>query len=82
MGKLSPYFVTLCLSVMLSFSVVFAQDKGGSASAATTQLLVQAQKLLEEAKADEAIKLLRGANNAVSSEPEIAYLLGVAYHLK
>jgi superkiller protein 3 len=40
---------------------------------------VQAQKLLEEAKADEAIKLLRSANNA---ETEIAYLLGVAYNLK
>jgi tetratricopeptide (TPR) repeat protein len=82
MGKLSPYFVNLCLSVMLSFSAIFAQDKAGPASEATARLLLQAQKLLEEAKADEAIKLLRGANNAVSSEPEITYLLGVAYHLK
>jgi len=82
MRKLSPYFIILCLSVMLSFSVVFAQDKAGPASAATAQLLMQAQKLLKEAKADEAIKLLRNANNAASSEPEIAYLLGVAYHLK
>ena len=48
MRKLSPYFIILCLSVMLSFSVVFAQDKAGPASADTAQLLVQAQKLLEE----------------------------------
>src|SRR5262245_27615862 len=82
MGKLSPYFVSLSFLVLLSFSAISAQDKVGSASATTAQLLVQAQKLLEEAKADEAIKLLRSANNAVSSEPEIAYLLGVAYHLK
>jgi len=72
MRKLSMY---LCLVVMLSFSAVVAQDKGVS----TAQLVVQAQKLLEEAKADEAIKLLRSANNA---EPEISYLLGVAYNLK
>jgi tetratricopeptide (TPR) repeat protein len=78
MGKLSPYFVNLSLLVLLSFSAVSAQDQGGS----TAQLLVQAQKLLEEAKADEAIKLLRSADNTTSSEPEIAYLLGVAYHLK
>src|ERR1044072_332197 len=82
MGKLSRYFVKLCLLVMLSFSAVFAQGQGTPASDATPQLLVQAQKLLEEAKADEAIKLLRSANNAISSEPEFAYLLGVAYHLK
>ena len=80
MGKLSPYFVSFCLVVMLSFSGISAQERG-SASDATAHLLVQAQKLLEEAKADEAIKLLRGANNA-SSEPEIAYFLGVAYNLK
>jgi len=83
MGKLSPYFFNFCLLVLLSFSAISAQDQGGGpASEPTARLLLQAQKLLEEAKADEAIKLLRGANNAVSSEPEIAYLLGVAYHLK
>jgi tetratricopeptide (TPR) repeat protein len=82
MGKLSPYFVNLSLSVMLSFSAVFAQDKGSSASEATARLLLQAQNLLAEAKADEAIKLLRSATNAVASGSEIAYLLGVAYHLK
>jgi superkiller protein 3 len=60
---------------MLSFSAVIAQDNARS----TAQIVVQAQKLLEEAKADEAIKLLRSANNA---ETEIAYLLGVAYNLK
>src|SRR5215216_3843587 len=82
MGKLLSYFVNLCLLVMLSFSAVFAQDKGSPASDATARLLQQAQNLLAEAKADEAIKLLHSASNAVSSEPEIAYLLGVAYHLK
>jgi len=78
MGKLLTY----CLLVLLSLSAVAAQDNGGRASETTAQLLAQAQKLLEEAKPDEAIKLLRGANNAASSEPEIAYLLGVAYNLK
>src|SRR5215813_11937360 len=82
MGKLTSYFVNICLLVMLSFSAISAQDKAGSASEARAQLLVQAQRLLEAANADEAIKLLRSANNAVSSEPEIAYLLGVAYNLK
>jgi tetratricopeptide (TPR) repeat protein len=79
MKKLSMYSVNFYLMVMLSFSAAFAQDKAGPQSEATAQLLVQAQKLLEEAKADDAIKLLRSANNA---EPEIAYLLGVAYNLK
>lgn len=78
MGKLLPYFVNVSLLLLLSVSTISAQDQGRS----TGQLLVQAQKLLEEAKADEAIKLLRSGNNAVPSEPEIAYLLGVAYHLK
>ena len=78
MGKLSAYFVNLSLLVLLSFSAAFAQDKSSSAP----QILLQAQKLLEEAKADEAIKLLRTVNTTTSTESEIAYLLGVAYHLK
>jgi superkiller protein 3 len=82
MGKLSPYFVNLSLSVMLCFSAVFAQDQREPASEAAARLLLQAQKLLEEAKPDEVIKLLHTAGNAVSNEPEVAYLLGVAYHLK
>ena len=82
MGKLLTYFVNVSLLVLLSLSAVAAQDNGGPASETTAQLLAQAQKLLEEGKPDEAIKLLRGANNAASSEPEIAYLLGVAYNLK
>jgi tetratricopeptide (TPR) repeat protein len=82
MRKLSPYFVNLSLSVMVSFSAVFAQDKGTAASDATSQLLLQAQKLLEESKPDEAIRILRSADNAISSESQISYLLGVAYHLK
>jgi tetratricopeptide (TPR) repeat protein len=73
-----PCFIRLSLLVLLSFSNISAQDKGGSAS----ETVLQAQKLLEQAKADEAIKLLRTADNAASSEPEIAYLLGVAYNLK
>ncbi|HEX6648317.1 MAG TPA: tetratricopeptide repeat protein [Pyrinomonadaceae bacterium] len=82
MGKLSRYFVNLSILALLSFSVVFAQDKGGPASDATSRLLLQAQKLLEEAKADEAIQLLRSSTNTTSSDADIAYLLGVAYHLK
>ena len=82
MGKLSSYFVNFSLSVMLSFSAVIAQDKGSPASEATARLLMQAQKLLEESKADEAISILRSADNTISTESEIAYLLGVAYHLK
>jgi len=82
MEKLSPYLINLCLLLVLSFSAVLAQDQARPASEATAQLLVLAQKLLEEAKADEAIKILRSADNAASSEPGIAYLLGVAYHLK
>ena len=78
MGKLSAYFVNLALLVLLSISAAFAQDKSSPAP----QVLLQAQKLLEEAKADEAIKLLSSANTSTSSEAEIAYLLGVAYHLK
>jgi len=80
MGKLSLYVINLSLLVLLSFSAISAQDQGRPASEA--QLLVQAQKLLEEAKADEAIKILRSAGNTTSNESEIAYLLGVAYHLK
>ena len=82
MGKLSPYFINLCLLVLLSLSAVLAQDKARPASEATARLLVQAQKLLEEAKADEAIRILRSADNTTSNASEIAYLLGVAYHLK
>src|ERR1044071_1181681 len=81
MGKLSSYSVNLCLLVLLS-SAVLAQDKARPASEATAQVLVQAQKLLEEAKADEAIRILRSADHTTSNESEIAYLLGVAYHLK
>ena len=81
MGKLS-YFLNLTLLMLLSFSAVSAQNQGGPPSEATARLLQQAQKLLEEAKADEAIRILRSADNAASSEPEVAYLLGVAYHLK
>lgn len=81
MRKLSPYFVNLFFLVLLSFSNISAQDQK-AASEATARLLLQAQNLLAEAKADEAIKLLRTADNAASSEPEIAYLLGVAYNLK
>jgi superkiller protein 3 len=72
MGKLSPYVFLL---VLLSVAAISAQDQGEP----TARILLQVQKLLEEAKADEAIRVLRGANNA---EPEIAYFLGVAYHLK
>lgn len=79
MGKLSSYFVSLSLLMLLSFSAICAQEP---ASDATARLLLQAQKLLEEAKADEAIRILRSADSKSSSESEIAYLLGVAYHLK
>jgi tetratricopeptide (TPR) repeat protein len=82
MGKLSSYLVNVSLLMLLSFSALSAQDKVAPASEATARLLLQAQKLLEEAKADEAIKILRSADNTISSESEIAYLLGVAYHLK
>jgi tetratricopeptide (TPR) repeat protein len=82
MGKSSLYFVNLSLLMLLSISAVSAQDQGGPTSEATARLLQQAQKLLEEAKADEAIRILSSADNAASSEPEIAYLLGVAYNLK
>ena len=82
MGKSLPYFVNLTLLVLLSFSATFAQDQRGPASETTARLVQQAQKLLEEAKADEAIRILSSAGNTSSSEPEIAYLLGVAYHLK
>src|SRR6185503_16174553 len=82
MGKSSPYFVSLFLLMLLGFSAVSAQDKTAPASEAITRVLVQAQNLLAEAKVDEAIKLLRSTGNAASGEPGIAYLLGVAYHLK
>jgi tetratricopeptide (TPR) repeat protein len=82
MRKSSVYFVNLSLLVLLSFSAISAQRQGDSTSEATARLLQQAQKLLEEAKADEAIRILRSADNAASNEPEFAYLLGVAYHLK
>src|SRR6185503_15918720 len=82
MGKLLPNLVKFSLLVLLSFSTLSAQDKGGPASETTARLLLQAQKLLEESKADEAIRILRGAGKTISTEPEIAYLLGVAYHLK
>lgn len=82
MGKLLPYFVNLSLLVLLSFSAISAQDREGPASEATARLLLQAQKLLEEAKPDEAIRILRSADKTTSSDPEFAYLLGVAYHLK
>jgi len=79
MGKLLFYSVNLSLLVLLSFSTISAQNKPESASA---QLVVQAQKLLEEAKADEAIRLLRSADKTTSSEPDIAYLLGVPRNIK
>ena len=74
--------IRISLLVLLSFSAISAQDQGVPTSEATARVLLQAQKLLEEAKADEAIRILRSADNTKSSEPEIAYLLGVAYHLK
>jgi hypothetical protein len=61
MGKLSPYFVNLSLLGLLSFSAVVAQDQGSPASETPARVL-EAQKLLEEAKADEAIRILRSAN--------------------
>jgi tetratricopeptide (TPR) repeat protein len=82
MGKLLPHFVNLSLLVLLSFSTMFAQDKAAPASESTARLVLQAQKLLEESRADEAIRILRSADKTISTEPEIAYLLGVAYHLK
>jgi len=82
MRELLPYFVNLSFLVLLSYSTISAQDQGGLASEPTAQLLRQAQKLLEEAKADEAIRILRSADKTKSNESEIAYLLGVAYHLK
>jgi tetratricopeptide (TPR) repeat protein len=82
MGKLLSYFVNLSLLVLLSFSTISAQDKPTPASQTTAGLLLQAQKLIEEAKPDEAIKILRSVDRTTSSETEIAYFLGVAYHLK
>ena len=82
MGKLLPHSVNLSLLALLSFSTIFAQDKAAPTSEPTTRLVLQAQKLLEESKADEAIRILRSADKTTSNEPEIAYLLGVAYHLK
>ena len=64
--------------MLLSFSAICAQNQGGLASEA----ILQAQKLLEEAKADEAIKILRSVDNKTSNESEVAYLLGLAYNLK
>ncbi|HEX7771780.1 MAG TPA: hypothetical protein VF435_05120, partial [Pyrinomonadaceae bacterium] len=75
MGKLLPY---VSLLVLLSFAAIFAQDQAEP----TAPILAQAQKLLEEAKADEAIKLLRSSDNKTANESEIAYFLGVAYRLK
>jgi tetratricopeptide (TPR) repeat protein len=82
MGKLLPNSVTFSLMVLLSFATISAQDQKVPQSDPTTRLLLQAQKLLEESKADEAIRILRGADKTTSTDPEIAYLLGVAYHLK
>ena len=82
MRKLLSYFVRLSLLVLLSFSTISAQDKGAPVPDATARLLLQAQKLIEENKPDEAITLLRGADKTLSSESDIAYFLGVAYHLK
>jgi tetratricopeptide (TPR) repeat protein len=80
MGKLLPYFINLSLVMLLSFSAIPAQEQ--VASDTTARLVQQAQKLLEEAKADDAIRILRSADSPASSQPEIAYLLGLAYHLK
>lgn len=82
MRKSLSYLVKLSLVALLSFSTICAQERGAPASDATARLLLQAQKLIEENKADEAITLLRGAAKTTSSESEIAYFLGVAYHLK
>jgi tetratricopeptide (TPR) repeat protein len=71
-------FFSLFLFLLLSFSAVCAQAQGGPAPEA----ILQAQKLLEEAKADEAIRILRSVDTKASSEAEVAYLLGVAYNLK
>lgn len=64
--------------MLLSFSAICAQDQRGPASEA----ILQAQKLLEEAKADDAIRILRTVDSKTANESEIAYLLGVAYNLK
>src|SRR4051812_33456066 len=82
MRKLLPHVVKLSLLVLLSFSTISAQDKAAPASDATARLLLQAQTLIEQNKPDEAITLLRGADKTVLNEAEIAYFLGVAYHLK
>ena len=82
MRKVLPYVVRLSLLLLLTFSTVSAQDKAAPVSDATARLLLQAQKLIEENKPDEAITLLHGADKTTSSESDIAYFLGVAYHLK
>ncbi len=83
MRKLSICLTSVCFSWALSLPSVRGQaDRLPSSERQVAQSVENARGLLEAGKTDAAIELLTNAYKTKSAQPEIGYLLGLAYHQK
>jgi len=80
MRKLSVYLASICLTLTLSVSSIRAQSDR-PASEQISQTVETARRLIGDGKTDAAIQLLTDGAKT-SNQPEISYLLGLAYHQK
>jgi len=67
---------------LLGLSHALAQAAGAPAKEETAGVVKQAENYLGAGKVDEAIQLLGTIPQTVTNYPTVAYLLGIAYHLK
>jgi superkiller protein 3 len=81
MSKVPAYLASVCLFLTLSVSGVRAQLDRGPSKGQRSQTVENARRLLQAGKTDAAIELLTSASK-VSDQPEVSYLLGLAYHQK
>jgi tetratricopeptide (TPR) repeat protein len=81
MSKLSLFLASICLSLTLNVLSVRAQLDRTSSNTQSPKASENARRLLEAGKTDAAIGLLTDASKT-SNEPELSYLLGLAYHQK
>jgi tetratricopeptide (TPR) repeat protein len=72
----------VCFSVLLALSPALAQAARAPAKEETAAIVKQAENYLGAGKVDEAIQLLGTVPKTVTYYPQVAYLLGIAYHLK
>ena len=81
MKKLSVYLASICVSFTLSVSSIRAQLDRPTSREQRSQTVEDARHLVEAGKSDAAIELLTNSSKT-SNNPEISYLLGLAYHQK